>query len=689
MRHPLLFLLLLVTLAATARPRRRVEPVRVACIGNSVTYGTGLDNPEQDSYPSVLQRLLGPSFTVGRFGKPGATLLNKGFRPYMRQQEFHDALAFRPDIAVIHLGLNDTDPRAWPAYRDDFVRDYLSLIDSVRRAAPQCRIIVARMTPLSHRHHRFESGTRDWHREIQRSIETVATVSGAELIDFYAPLHRHPDWFPDAIHPTREGYALLAHIVEQAITGNYGGLRLPAAYTSHMVLPRLRPFPLTGTANAGDEVSVHIYNKEYRTTASRTGQWTVTIDPLPTGGPYTLSVATQTDSILLTDILAGELWLCSGQSNMAFRLDQCGVPQDVARPQVRLLNYAARWPTNDVQFSASALDSINHLQYFTEPLWTACDAASAPAFSAVGYYFARALSDSLHCPVGVVTNAVGGSGTEAWVSRTMMEDEMPALLRDWTHNDFLQAWVRERAIKNIGPDAQPLQRHPYEPCYLYEASIEQLAALPISGVIWYQGESNAHNADAHARLFPMVVRSFREAWQRPDLPFYFAQLSSLSRPEWPWFRDSQRRLATALPHLGMAVTSDLGDSLDVHPRRKAPVGERLARLALHFDYGRAGLTPCGPMIEKADFTDTTVTLHFAYAPRLATSDGLAPRTFEVAHTPGLYLPAEARIVGNTVVLRCPALGAAPRYVRYAWQPFTRANLTGADGLPASTFRIER
>lgn len=686
MKRIFLFLLLTLSLTATARPRHRATPLRVACIGNSVTYGTGLADPEQDSYPSELQRLLGPAYTVGRFGKPGATLLNKGFRPYMQQDEFHQALAFKPDIAVIHLGLNDTDPRAFPAYRDDFVSDYLALIDSVRAVSPHVRLILARMTPLSHRHRRFESGTRDWHREIQRLIETVAEVSGAELIDFYEPLHQHPDWFPDAIHPTREGYALLAQIVEHAITGRYGGLQLPAAYTSHMVLPRDRPLTLTGTANAADSVLLTIYNKEYRTTTSKTGRWAITIDPLPTGGPYTLSVETRDRRISLTDILAGEVWLATGQSNMALTLQQCGVPRDVAQPQVRLLHYGARWATNDVVFSPSALDSINHLQYFTEAQWTACDEATAPTFSAVGYYFARALADSLHCPVGVITNAVGGSGTEAWVSRTLLEDEMPAVLRDWTHNDFLQEWVRTRALKNIGPDAGPYQRHPYEPCYLYEAAIAPLAALPLSGVIWYQGESNAHNTDAHAKLFSMVVRSFREAWHCPQLPFYYAQLSSLSRPEWPWFRDSQRRLLTLEPHLGMAVTSDLGDSLDVHPRRKAPVGERLARWALHCDYGRTALTPSGPLIKDVTFGPHDAVLHFSYADGLHTSDGRAPRTFELAHTDGLFYPAEARIEGNTIRLTCPALTKAPRYVRYAWQPYTRANLVNGSNLPASTFR---
>ena len=152
-------------------------PVKIACVGNSITYGYTIENRERDSYPAQLQRMLGEGYTVGNFGKSGATLLNKGHRPYMKQEEFQKALAFAGDIVVIHLGINDTDPRNWPDYRDFFVRDYLALIDSFRVVNPDVRILVARMTPIADRHPRFESGTRDWHGEIQQAIETALSLS--------------------------------------------------------------------------------------------------------------------------------------------------------------------------------------------------------------------------------------------------------------------------------------------------------------------------------------------------------------------------------------------------------------------------------------------------------------------------------------------------------------------------------
>lgn len=202
------------------------EPVKVACIGDSVTYGTGIEDREHDSYPSQLQNMLGEGYLVGNFGKPGATLLSKGHRPYMQQQEFADALEFAGDIAVIHLGLNDTDPRNWPNYRDEFISDYLALIDSVRSANPEVRIMIALMSPITPKHHRFISGTRQWHSDIQEAIKTVAKAAQAELIDFHSLLYRREDLLPDSLHPNAEGADILAKTVFQAITGDYGGLQM-------------------------------------------------------------------------------------------------------------------------------------------------------------------------------------------------------------------------------------------------------------------------------------------------------------------------------------------------------------------------------------------------------------------------------------------------------------------------------
>ena len=256
------------------------KPIKVACIGNSITYGYGIENREQNSYPSVLQRLLGKGYKVGNFGHSGATLLSKGHRPYIQQEEYKKALAFAGDIVVIHLGINDTDPRNWPNHRNDFVKDYLTLISSFKKANPKARIVIARMSPLSHRHHRFESGTRDWHAEIQQAIALVAQQTNAQLIDFHEPLYHFPQMLPDAVHPNAQGAAILAQVVFGAITGNYGGLQLPEIYSDNMVLQHGQPLPLHGIANAGTKITVTIGKQQLNTTADSNGKWQVTLAPL-------------------------------------------------------------------------------------------------------------------------------------------------------------------------------------------------------------------------------------------------------------------------------------------------------------------------------------------------------------------------------------------------------------------------
>lgn len=683
----LLGLLILTTISASAASKKQ-KTVRVACIGNSITYGTGIADRTNDSYPSQLQRLLGSNYQVGNFGKPGATLLYHGHRPYVKQEEFKEAIAFKGDIAVMHLGINDTDPRNWPNYRDEFVKDYLSIMDSLRAANPKVRIILARMTPIADRHPRFVSGTKQWHGEIQTAIETVARVSGAELIDFYEPLYPYPYLFPDAIHPNPEGAGILAKTVYSGITGDYGGLQMSQLYTDYMVLQRDIPLDIHGIANAGEKITVSISNQKATATANNQGKWSVVLKPMNAATDLTLTVEAGSAAKVYKHVAVGEVWLCSGQSNMAFMLCQADTYKrdidNVGDPQLRLFDMKARWETYNVAWPASCLDSLNHLQYYRSTTWQPTTPDNAKWFSAIAYYYGRMLRDSLKVPVGLICNAVGGSPTEAWVDRNTLETCFPAILKNWLHNDFIQDWVRGRAAKNLTNDNTHLGRHPYEPCYLYESGILPLQKYPIKGVIWYQGESNAHNMEAHSVLFKLLVGSWRSNWSNPTMPFYFVQLSSLNRPSWPWFRYSQLQLMQQIANTGMAVSSDCGDSLDVHPLRKQPIGQRLARWALNKTYGMS-VTPSGPIYKGVVRSADALIVSFDYADNLCTSDGKQPSTFEIAEEEGMYYPATAVIEGNTVRLTSPEV-KNPRYVRYGWQPFTRANLINGDALPASTFR---
>lgn len=664
--------------------------IKVACIGNSITYGYGLPDRVTQSYPVQLQKMLGESYQVENFGKSGATLLNKGHRPYMQQDEYHRAIDFAGDIVVIHLGINDTDPRDWPDYRDFFVKDYIALIDSFRVANPEARIMIARLTPIADRHPRFLSGTRDWHGEIQLAIENVARYAGVQLIDFHKPLYPYPFMLTDAVHPDPEGAFVLAQTVYSAITGDYGGLKMPLLYTDNMVLQREVPLTIQGTANAGDQVTVSIADRQMKTKVGPNGKWSVTLPPLKAGEPYTLKISTNQKVLQYHNVLAGEVWLCSGQSNMEFMLKQAATARlDIPRAadqELRLYDMKARWRTNAVEWETTVLDSLNHLQYYKDTEWKECAPETVSDFSAIAYYFGKMLRDSLKVPVGLICNAVGGSPTEAWIDRTSLEYHFPAILKDWTQNDFIQEWVRGRAALNIKKSVNNRQRHPYEPCYLYESGIRPLEQYPIRGIIWYQGESNAHNWEAHEALFKLLVNAWRKNWNDDCLPFYYVQLSSLDRPSWPWFRDSQRRMLNEISDIGMAVSSDHGDSLDVHPTCKQPVGERLARWALNKTYLK-DIVPSGPLFRSADVRGEKVYLSFDYGQGMRSSDGKSLRCFEVAEFEGIYYPATAEVVGEQVKVYSKEV-RNPRYVRYGWQPFTRANLVNRAGLPASTFRAE-
>lgn len=664
------------------------QKIKVACVGNSVTYGYGLDRPEVNAYPAQLQRLLGDGFEVGNFGKSGATLLNKGHRPYMQQEEFKKAIAFAGDRVIIHLGLNDTDPRNWPNYRDEFVSDYLSLIDSFRLVNPKCKIAICRMTPISNRHQRFESGTRDWYWQIQKSIEEIAEIANVSLIDLQEGLYNRPDLLPDALHPNIEGAGIIASKVYCALTGDYGGLQLSQLYSDNMVLQREEEIVLSGIANAGDVVTVTIGRQKKKAITSSNGKWSVVLDPLQTGNPYTLTISTSKKKYVFNNVLAGEVWLCSGQSNMAFMVKEGAEKREQlakasSKPQIRFFDMKPRWLTNSEEWDVSALDSLNRLQYYKETKWQECNEQTAANVSAIAYEFGMMLSDSLQVPVGLIINAIGGSACESWIDRKTLEFSYPDILYSWKENDRIQPWVRERASLNVKQSSNKLQRHPYEPCYLFEAGIAPLAKYPVKGVVWYQGESNAHNIEVHEILFPLLVESWRKNWNK-ELPFYYVQLSSLNRPSWTWFRDSQRRMLKDIRCVGMAVSSDCGDSTNVHPTRKKEVGDRLARLALHDTYGKT-LTPSGPLFRSVEFTNGAAFVTFDFNEGMHSSDGESLKTFEIAEHEGVFFSAMAEVVDGRIKVWSKEV-KNPRFVRYGWQPFTRANLVNKEGLPASTFR---
>lgn len=662
------------------------RPIKVACVGNSITYGYLLVDRETEAYPARLQQLLGSGYEVMNFGRSSATLLRNGHFPYVTQPEYEQALAYKPDVVVIHLGVNDTDPRNWPNYNDRFVADYVELIEAFRQSNPRVRVIIARVTPLGVSHHRFKSGTRDWRDAVQDAIGRVARATGVEVIDFGTPLLDRQNLMPDAVHPDAEGAMILARTAYGGITGDYGGLSLPEVYSDGMVLQRNRPITIHGRADAGADITVTIGGNVATTTSDNQGCWEATLPAMTEGEGHTLVVSDGRTEKRIVDVAVGEVWLASGQSNMEFQLrHSVGAEEESGHPKLRIYDMKPIAVTDRNMWPDDILHEVNELRYFKPSRWCRADSSSIRNFSAIAYHFGKILADSLDVPVGVICNAVGGSGIESWIDIETLEHHYPEVLLNWRKNDYVQPWVQQRAAENSG--TSPRQRHPYEPSYLFASGLRPLAHFPLAGVIWYQGESNAHNIEVHEAMFPLLLDSWRSYFGNSRLPFYFAQLSSLNRPSWPEFRDSQRRMACRYEDVEMAVTHDYGDSLDVHPRNKRPVADRLARHALNHLYGFGNVVSGGPTPVRAIRVGNAMLIEMdGCSGALSTSDGASPRTFEIAEIDGIYQPAEAQIDGNKIILKNMKVDK-PSYVRYAWQPFTRANLVNADGIPASTFKL--
>jgi sialate O-acetylesterase len=679
-----LLILLLLNLCLHAQDKM----VKVACIGNSVTYGYGLENREQECYPAKLQILLGNNYNVKNFGHSGATLLKKGHNPYYKTSEFADAITFAPDIAIIHLGLNDTDPRDWPNYHDDFEADYAWLIDAFKKANPAVKIYICQLTPIFSGHPRFKSGTRDWYWQIQNLIPVIAHANHTSLIDLHEPLYVRPDIFADNLHPDKEGASILAATVYHAISKNYGGLKLPEVFADNMVLQRKMSVPIYGTASTGDVVEVTFRKHQLTARADEYGHWKVTLPAMLPGGPFSMTIKDKDSTIILKNILIGDVWLCSGQSNMAFPLKSEAKGENELKtaannPTLRLYKLGVLKETDSINWDTTTLTKVNRLKYFSGT-WKESNALSARDFSAIAYYFGKKISAEEHVPIGIIEVAVGGSPIESWIDRYTMEHDpiLVDVLNNWRKSDFIMQWCRDRADVNLKYATSAKQRHPYEPCYNYEAGIADLTGFPVKGVLWYQGESNAHNTELYIHLFKTMVTSWRQKWGY-DLPFYFVQLSGINRPSWPGFREMENKLQQQIPGVHMTVSMDMGDSLNVHYKQKKAVANRLALSALHYTYKKQIIAD-GPVPLYAVQKGNSIII--AFKGQLATGNKKPLTGFELVNAKGERISSESTISKNNIYLKIPP-GEEIKAIWYAMQPYTHANLANSAGLPASTFTL--
>jgi iduronate 2-sulfatase len=491
------------------------------------------------------------------------------------------------------------------------------------------------------------------------------------------------------------------------------GLNLPPrfarAFGSHMVLQQGQPLPVWGTSKPEAKVTVTLGSQKQTATADSDGRWETIFSALKAKGlSLRLTAETPEGKTTLDDILVGEVWLCAGQSNMEWKLSQSAKAKTVIpaakHARLRLFNFvgAARGGSGD--YTPELIERLTP-ERFSSGQWRECSPDSAAPFSAVGFFFGQKLLADLDVPVGLINVAMGGTPAEAWMRRRALAEHPQLKLMvqgDWLQNKSLEPWCRGRGASNLkralsagdyipGDDLGP--NHSFKPSFMWDAALAPLRSLPLAGVLWYQGESNAESewrVAQHDAVLSTLITDWRAQWKRPDLPFLFVQLPAMKRPHWPAFRASQQRVQDAFPHTGMAVTIDLGHPTDVHPRDKQPVGERLARLALASVYGES---PCGggPRFESAERRGDSVMLRLAKGRHeLRTSDEAPPTGFEVRDRKGRWISAEARIHEADTVLVISPLGQAVEAVRYAWTPYPepRINLVGDAGLPVSPFEAE-
>ena len=510
----------------------------------------------------------------------------------------------------------------------------------------------------------------------------------------------------DASIPTRTGLALAVALAMATAAPARADVKLSNLFGDHMVLQRDQKDKIWGTAAPGEEVTVRIAGQAKSTKADDDGKWSVTLDPMPAGGPHALTIEGD-NTITLDDVLVGEVWICSGQSNMQWPV--------AASNDADLESLAAKFP--QIRLISVPQVGTQEPQDDFNGKWAPCDPATVKGFSAVGFFFGRTLNQTLDVPVGLINDAWGGSAAEAWVRRDLLEKDpkYAELMARWKsieegHPKAMEAYEkamaehREAAEKAKAEGKQP-PRPPMNPegqmkgnarpGNIYNGVLKPTIGYGIRGVIWYQGESNAGRAYQYRDLFPLMIQSWRDEWGIGDFPFYWVQLADFmaEKPEpgdsaWAELREAQTMTLDRLPNTGQAVIIDIGEGRDIHPRNKQDVASRLARWALAKVYG-VDVPHQSPTYKSMEKKGDTITLTFDHVGSgLYSFDTPQPKGFAVAGEDKKWHWAEAKIVApDKVEVRSDDV-SDPVAVRYAWADNPVVNLFSREGLPATPFRTD-
>jgi len=480
-------------------------------------------------------------------------------------------------------------------------------------------------------------------------------------------------------------------------------VKLPALFADNMMVQRDARIPVWGTAAPGEKITIRLSDRKASATAGDDGKWAAMLKPIEAGGPFDLTVS-GVNTITIHNVLAGDVWVASGQSNMAWPVRKALNPEtEIAAadfPKIRLFSVRLapkETPQEDVRGQ-----------------WEVCSPRTVEPFSAVGYYFGRELHTTLGVPIGIINTAVGATPAEAWTdAATLRSDpDFKPILDRWdqavaefpkTSAEYQQKLTEwKAAVKKAEEEKTPAPKepqmpygpgHPDTPSGLYNGMIAPLVPYAIKGVIWYQGESNALRAHQYRKLFPAMIGGWRHAWGQGDFPFLFVQLANFvlvvpkpSDSTWAEMREAQL-MTLSLGNTGMAVAVDIGEQDEIHPKNKQEVGRRLALVAEGIVY-RMKIEYYGPMFRSMSVREGKAVVRFDHAGSGIVAKGGGPlKGFAVAGADRKFFWADASIDGDTVVVTSDKV-AEPVAVRYAWANNPVCNLYNAEGLPATPFRTD-
>ncbi|HBE70521.1 MAG TPA: sialate O-acetylesterase [Planctomycetaceae bacterium] len=491
----------------------------------------------------------------------------------------------------------------------------------------------------------------------------------------------------------RFGSVFLAATIGCAILQNAkADVELPNVFSDHMVLQQKQENKVWGRAKPGESVTVTFRDQSHSATADAAGNWHVMLEAEEASHDPATLTAKGSSTVTIEDVLVGEVWICSGQSNMQWSVSQTNDPDLVKvsanYPLIRMINYPRVGAQSPV---------------WTHPKhqWMVCSPETVGSFSAVGYFFGRQLHQVLDVPIGLINNAWGGSACEAWIARDVMEETGDYAYRLKVYDDMAQQLDDLTAKKELSADEKKrkasLTRNltgNHRPANIYNGVLKSHLGYGIRGAIWYQGESNAGRAYQYRKLFPLMIASWREEWGQGDFPFYWVQLADFraeseapGESNWAELREAQTMTMDKLANTGEAVIIDIGEGKDIHPRNKVDVGRRLARWALAKQYG-VDIAYQSPRYKSMEQKDGKITLSFdAVRGGWRPFDVKSPVGFAIAGEDRKFVWAEAKIVNDTIEVWSDAV-SEPVAVRYGWADNPVCNMFTGLNLPLTPFRTD-